>query len=51
MSFWRRKRAEDLERELRAHLDQEAEEQQEAGVAPDEAGYATRRGGRWAMNC
>ncbi len=50
MSFWRRLRDrlsgrsdQDLERELRAHLDLETEEQQEAGVPPDEARYAARR--------
>lgn len=33
----------DLERELRAHLDQETEEQREAGLPPEEARYAARR--------
>jgi len=33
----------DLDRELRAHLDLEAEEQQESGLPPREAGYAARR--------
>src|SRR5438445_108188 len=42
---WRRRRAReaDLERELRDHLDLEAEEQREAGLSPEEAGYAARR--------
>ncbi len=44
MHWWRRKkRDEDLERELRSHLDLEAEEQQEAGASVEEAGYAARR--------
>jgi predicted permease len=34
---------EDLDRELRTHLDLEAEEQQEAGVSSEEARYAARR--------
>ena len=33
---------EDLDSELRTHLDLEAEEQQEAGVSPEEARYAAR---------
>src|ERR1043165_2259 len=40
---WRRNRAEDLERELRDHLELEAQEQREAGLSPDEARYAARR--------
>jgi putative ABC transport system permease protein len=52
MRFWRvlagcrarrRAREEDLERELRTHLDLEVEEQQEAGVPPDEARCAALR--------
>src|SRR5438876_877013 len=48
MKFWRSwKRREareaELERELRDHLDLEAEEQREAGLSPEEAGYAARR--------
>jgi predicted permease len=48
MKFWKwqsrkRNREADLERELRSHLDAEAEEQQEAGVAAEEAAYAARR--------
>ena len=36
MHWWRRKsREQDLDRELRSHLDLEAEEQQEAGLPPD----------------
>jgi predicted permease len=42
--MWRRKqREQDLERELRAHLDLEAEERQSDGLACDEARYAARR--------
>ncbi len=42
---WRRhkQRDEDAERELRSHLELEAEEQKEAGVPEDEARYAARR--------
>src|SRR5437773_8791403 len=42
---WRRRQAREseLERELRDHLDLEAEEQREAGLSPEEAGYAARR--------
>jgi predicted permease len=48
MKFWRwsarrRQREAELERELRDHLDLEAEEQQAAGVSPEEAAYAARR--------
>ncbi|HEY6291606.1 MAG TPA: ABC transporter permease [Terriglobia bacterium] len=39
----RRKCEADLERELRSHLDLEAEEQRDAGLPPDEARYAARR--------
>jgi predicted permease len=39
----REKREADLERELKAHLAEEEEEQREAGVAPEEAPYAARR--------
>jgi putative ABC transport system permease protein len=39
----RRKHEVDLERELRSHLDLEAEEQRDAGTPPEEAGYAARR--------
>ncbi len=39
----RKKRDEDLERELRSHLELEAEEQREAGASAEEAGYAARR--------
>jgi putative ABC transport system permease protein len=39
----RRAREEDLERELRTHLDLEAEEQQEAGLPADAARYAALR--------
>src|SRR6266851_7038371 len=43
---WRRRkqwRERDLDREIRAHLDLEAEEQAAAGVPPGEAPYAARR--------
>jgi putative ABC transport system permease protein len=47
MKFWRwserRQREAELERELRDHLELEAEEQQAAGVSPEEAAYAARR--------
>lgn len=39
----RRRRESDLDRELRTHLDLEAEEQREAGVSPEQAQYAARR--------
>jgi predicted permease len=39
----RRKQDADLDRELRAHLDLEAEEQQESGANPAEARYAAQR--------
>jgi hypothetical protein len=41
---WRRKRRnQDLEREIRGHLELEEEDQRNAGVTPDEAPYAARR--------
>src|SRR5213592_2628768 len=50
MSFWRRwvdrftgRADRDLDRELGAHLDLEADEQREAGLSPDEARDAARR--------
>ena len=44
MRLWRRKaREQEWERELRAHLDLEAEEQQEAGLSLEEASYGARR--------
>jgi len=44
MRFWRRKaRENELERELRAHLELEAEEQRESGVPAEEAAYAAQR--------
>ena len=39
----RRDREDDLERELRAHLELEAEERREAGLSAEQAGYAARR--------
>lgn len=50
MAFWKQfkewitgRADRELDRELRAHLDLEAEEQREAGNNPDEARYAARR--------
>ena len=44
MRWWRRKRREDdLARELRAHLSLEAEEQRRAGLGPEEARFAALR--------
>jgi len=39
----RRRRARDLDREIRAHLDLQTEEQSEAGDPPAEASYAAQR--------
>jgi len=41
-SSWQRREA-DFDRELRNHLDLEAEGQQDATISPEEAGYAARR--------
>jgi hypothetical protein len=41
--FRHRKREEDLERELRSHMELEAEEQQDSGLSPEEARYAAKR--------
>jgi putative ABC transport system permease protein len=41
--YRRQAREADLERELRDHLDLEAEEQQDAGLSAEEASYAARR--------
>lgn len=44
MGWWRRrKQEEDLDRELRAHLDLEAEERRDSGLPPVEARYAAQR--------
>src|ERR1700688_2047236 len=44
MRWWRRKdREQDLEREIRADLELEAEEQQKKGLQPDQARHAARR--------
>ncbi len=44
MRWWRRDRdEEDLERELRSHLEVEAEEGRDNGLAPEEAAYSARR--------
>ena len=40
---WRKRDEDDLDRELKSHLDLEAEEQREAGVAPEQARFAARR--------
>lgn len=39
----RKRRDQELERELRSHLELEAQEQQEAGLSPEDAAYAARR--------
>jgi predicted permease len=43
--FWRgrKEREQDLERELRSHLEFEAEEQEEQGLSPTDARYAAQR--------
>jgi hypothetical protein len=41
--FRRQKPLDDLEEEMRAHLELEAQENLEAGMSPDEAHYAARR--------
>src|SRR5262245_24847864 len=38
-----RKRDRDLDRELRGHIDEEADEQRESGLAPYEARFAAQR--------
>src|SRR2546428_432664 len=44
MGLWRRKNREhDLDRELRSHLDLEAEEQRELGLSSEDARYAAKR--------
>ena len=43
MRWWRKRRQEDLERELYSHLDLEAAEQRENGLPEDDAHYAARR--------
>ena len=44
MKWWQiKKRAADLERELRSDLDLEEEEQRENGLPPEEARHAARR--------
>ena len=44
MGWWhRRKQEEDLDRELRAHLDLESEERRESGLPLDEARYGAQR--------
>jgi len=50
MRWWRRNpnREADLDRELRSHLELEAQEQQENGVSPSEAPWAAQRAlGNW----
>jgi len=41
--FWRSKRENDLEKEIRSHLEMSAEDQIERGVSPEEATAAARR--------
>ena len=43
MRWGRKKREEDLERELRSHLELEAQEQRENHLTPEEARYAAQR--------
>jgi predicted permease len=44
MRWWRRRdREQDLERELRTHLESEVDEQRERGARPDEARFAAQR--------
>lgn len=43
MFFRRKSRDDDLDHELRTHLDLEAEEQRENGLSPEEARYAAKR--------
>lgn len=43
MRWRRKKREEDLERELQSHLELEAQEQRENQLLPEEARYAARR--------
>ena len=40
---WRRREEEEIDKELRAHLELEAEELEESGLAASAAGYAARR--------
>jgi len=44
MRWWQTKQRErDLDRELRSHLDLEAQDRKEDGLSPEEARYAARR--------
>ena len=43
MGWFRKSREQDLQRELRSHLELEAQEQQESGRSPDDAPSAARR--------
>jgi putative ABC transport system permease protein len=43
LPWHRRQREDDLERELRGHLELETEEQEQAGLSPEQAAYAARR--------
>jgi putative ABC transport system permease protein len=43
MRWWRQDREQDLERELRSHLESEAAEQQESGLSAEQAHYAAQR--------
>jgi predicted permease len=41
--WWRRKREDDIDRELQAHLDLETQARREAGQSAEDAGFAARR--------
>jgi hypothetical protein len=43
MRWWQAGRDDEIERELRAHLELEAEERKELGATPEEARYAAQR--------
>jgi hypothetical protein len=43
VTWWRRHREEDLDRELRSDLELEAEERERSGLPPDQARYAAQR--------
>jgi hypothetical protein len=43
MRWWRRRKEDDLERELRLDLELEDEEYRESGLSAEEAQYAARR--------
>src|SRR5437867_1203086 len=43
MRWWRSRREKDLERELRSHLELEAEDRKVGGLSPEDARYASLR--------